>query len=233
MKSKPFLITLVTLIALLVLSEAAFAQKKAGHSFGVGGGIATASQDDLNSYISSLNLAGTKQMSSAYEAFVQYGYRFGSFGLLLRPSYLSQSASGGGVSSSITGLVFMPMLRVYPLENKFLKFILQVGAGYGSLTGKLSNGANSVDFEGGTFGGQAGLAVDFCFSPSHCLTVEGNLRYMPIYRNKITSTSGSMGGSLSNPILNGELENTSGGVNNNVVSSLGGLVALLGYTLYF
>ncbi|MEI7974071.1 MAG: outer membrane beta-barrel protein [Bdellovibrio sp.] len=233
MKSKPFIITLVTLIALLVLSEAAFAQKKAGHSFGLGGGIATASQDDINAYISSLNLAGTNQLSSAYEGYVQYGYRFGSFGLLLRPSYLSQSASGGNVSSSITGLVFMPMLRVYPLENQFLKFILQVGAGYGSLTGKISNGANSVDFEGGTFGGQAGLAVDFCFSPRHCLTVEGNLRYMPIYRNKIKATSGNMGGTIGNSVLNGELENSSGGVTNNVVSSLGGLVALVGYNLYF
>ena len=232
MKRKPYILTLLTLIALLLLSEAVFA-KGGGHNFGVGAGIATAAQDDINNYVTSLNLAGTKAVPSAYEAFVQYGYRFGTFGILFRPSYLMQSASGGGVTVSMTGITFMPMLRIYPLENKFMKFILQVGAGYGMMNGKITNGSSSVNFSGGTFGAQAGIGADFCFSPAHCLSVEGNLRYMPIVRNLVTATTGNMGGSIGTPVNKGELESTSGGLSNDVGTTLGGLVATAGYTMYF
>lgn len=235
MNNHKYIITLLTLIALLVLSESAFAQKKGGASLGVGAGIATAGQDDINNYITSLNLTGTKQLSSAYEGYAQFGYRFkgSSFGVLLRPTYMMQSATGGNVSVSLGGFTFIPMLRIFPLENKFMRFIMQVGAGFGYLSGTISNSAASVKFNGSTFGAQAGLGAEFCFTPSHCLSVEGNLRYMPIYRNIVTSTSGAMGGTMGSPLQNGELETINGGVNSNVVTSLGGLTAYAGYVMYF
>ena len=44
---------------------------------------------------------------------------------------------------------------------------------------------------------------------------------------------GSMGGTIGTPILNGELETLNGGVDSNVVTSLGGLTAYAGYNFYF
>src|SRR5690606_32254583 len=125
--------------------------------------------------------------------------------IMFRPSFVSQSAAGTA-PVSLSGYTFFPMLRMFPLENKFMKFMLQVGVGYGNLSGTSNNDTgSSVSFSGGTFGAMAGLGAEFCFTAKHCMSLAGNTRYLPIPRNIVSSASGSMGGSIGTPTAGGEL----------------------------
>ncbi len=219
----------------LAFSVPSLAQKKGGSFLGVGGGITTATQTDINNYFTSL-ANNSKDAGTALEGYGQYGYRINGsmIALIFRPSYFSQSASGTA-KASLTGYTAFPMLRLYPLENKFMKFMIQFGAGYGSLSGKIDNGSSTVSFKGAAFGAQAGLGADFCITDHHCISVEGNLRYLPIMQNIVSNTSGNMGGTIGTPINSGELEYTATGAasDTNVTTNMGGITALVGYAYYF
>lgn len=201
-----------------------------GHSIGFGLGLMSPSQGDTNSWIDSLSISGTKNVSTAYEVIADYEYRYSGtmYSLMLRPSYFTQSASGGGVEAKLSGFTFFPMLRLYPLENSFIKFFMHVGLGYGSLSTTLSNNNASASgtFDGSTFGAMAGLGAQFCFTDSHCAVLEGNFRYLPIERNT-GSASGTLGGNITQTA--GELE-----INNRDLSTtLSGVQGLLGYKMTF
>lgn len=169
-----------------------------GHSVGAGIMVISPSQDDLETYVNAINSTqsvAVEKPGSAYEFSAHYQYRFGGtmFAFQFRPSYFSQTSGGNGYDIKLTGFTAFPMLKLIPLENSFIKFFLQTGIGYGSLSGQLSEGGNgaSVGFSGSAFGTIAGLGAEFCFTPSHCMVVEGNLRYLPIQRNIVTSSSGT------------------------------------------
>lgn len=202
----------------------------ASHSMNFGLSLMTADQKDVNSWVDSLSTVGTKNVPSGYEFYFAYEYRFSSsmFALHFRPSYYMASASGGGVSADLSGLTFFPMLRLYPLENKFMKFFMQVGLGYGSLTTKLenNNSGGSGSYSGGSFGAVGGLGAQFCFTDAHCMLVEGNLRYLPFPRNT-GEGSGSLGGSISQ--ASGELEIN----NSDLATTLSGIQGTLAYVLNF
>jgi hypothetical protein len=195
-----------------------------GHSIEIGVGLATATQDDINSWITTV---GGQQLSSGYEFSFTYLYRFSGsiYGIAFRPGYLSLSNSGTG-SATMTGMTFMPIIRFYPLENNFIKFFMQIGMGFGTLSGKLSNGGQSSDFTGSAFGGQVGLGADFCFTDSNCMTIEGGFRYLPIARSTTTNCTGALGGGMT---CGNELERNSLDAQN----SLSGIQGMLAYTLKF
>lgn len=201
-----------------------------GHSLGLGLSIMSPSQGDVNSWIDSLGTTGTKNLGTGYEVMVDYEYKFSMtmFSMLMRPSYFTQSASGGGVEAKLTGLTVFPILRLYPLENNFIKFFMQVGLGYGQLKTELSNSntVGSGSFDGSTFGAMGGIGAHFCFTESHCLAVEGNVRYLPIERNT-GSSSGSLGGTITQ--TQGELELN----NKDLGTTLSGIQGILGYKLIF
>lgn len=208
------------------LSTNSFAESfsSGDHSIEFGAAVATASQDDLNSWI----VANSgQQLGTATELSFSYIYRFGTsdYALVLRPSYFSQKNSGA-ISATLTGTSFMPMFRVYPLENTFIKFFLQIGMGMGTLTGSVSTPTARTDFTGTAFGAEAGIGADFCFYESHCLTIEGNLRYLPIVRSTTSGASGTLGNGLT---ALGELESNNSDVQNNMT----GFKALLAYTFKF
>jgi hypothetical protein len=71
---------------------------------------------------------------------------------------------------------------------------MQTGIGYGRLKGTMSGPSGSVDWAGGAFGAMAGMGAEFCFTDSHCLTVEGNVRYLPIERNIASGVTGTPSG---------------------------------------
>lgn len=213
----------------------------AGDMF-LGLGVATVSsgQDDLNGVIDenrAVNGASTKNLGNAWEFYANWGYRFSGtmYAFVFRPSYFMQEATGSGTGGSydvkLSGFTIMPMFRIYPLENAFIKFYMQAGLGYGSLSGSITAGANSLDFKGSAFGPIGGIGVDFCFTDAHCLTVEGNLRYMPIERN--LSSGGNCSGSAITGISqcgnSSEVERN----NSDLRTTMSGVQGLVGYTMNF
>lgn len=201
------------------------------HSFGIGLITTTPSQDDLDSHISAVNAAnGTskEKFGSALEVFTHYTYRFNSsiFALQFRPSYFMQDAG----DYSLKGFTVFPIVRLYPLENNFIKFFMQTGLGYGRLNGEISQGGgNSVKFAGGAFGALFGLGANFCFAGSHCVGVEGNFRYLPVERNIVSSVSGSPTNFSTTPAADQELEID----NHDVKTTMSGIQGSLSYNFMF
>jgi hypothetical protein len=120
------------------------------------------------------------------------------------------------------------MLRFVALENNIIKFFLQGGVGYGKLSGTVEQVANKLEFSGSTFGAMGGLGALFCFTASHCMGVEGNLRYLPISRNTVTSVTGTPT-QFSQITTDGELEFD----NSDVGTSMSGIVGAIYYTMIF
>jgi hypothetical protein len=231
---KYFISILISILCYLMLPQSVLARGGGGgHSLGFGVGLVTPSQDDLNTVINEINAAESRaidKLGSAYEFDLYYQYRFSGsmFALQFRPSYVMQSSSGGGYDTKLTGYSLFPMLRLYPLENNFLKFFLQTGVGYGRLSGSMSGPNGKVEWSGGAFGAAAGLGAEFCFTDEHCMVVEGNLRYLPIERNIVSSTSGTVGG-FDTPSTDGELENG----NMDVKTTLSGIQGIISYQMNF
>ncbi len=229
MKSGNRQLGLLIFVVTIFISSIGFAQKNP-HSLGFNLSFTNSTQGDINSWISSVNLAGTKELGSAYEFIFDYQYRFKSsmFAVLFRPSYFMQSAEGAGVKASLTGMTLFPMFRFYPLENKFIQFFMQVGLGYGSLSATLenSNVSASGSYSSSSFGALGGLGANFCFTPNHCMVVEGNFRYLPFER-MTGSGSGSLGGNVTQ--TTGELEQNS----EDLGATMSGVQGLIGYRLIF
>jgi hypothetical protein len=210
-------------------------------SIGVGISLMTANQKDLNSIIdaTATNYPGTygvKSIGSGLEIHAQYTFKFSNsmFGLVFRPSYFTQSTDGncgtGSCSYKLTGLTFFPILRLTPLENDFIKFFMQGGLGYGKLDANISERSASASISGSAFGAMAGLGVDFCFYASHCLTVEGNLRYLPIERNTASGVGGTFSGNGFSQIANGREAEYNG---SDLTTTLSGIQGVLAYTMNF
>lgn len=189
-------------------------------------------QNRLNS-VAAAN--GSSDLPSATEFIGEFEYRFSRtmFSALFRPSYFTQKASksctGGNCEFNLTGYTIFPVFRLYPLENNFIKFFMQAGLGYGSLSGELSNPSASVSFNGGAIGYVGGIGVQFCFTDSHCMVVEGNMRYLPIERNIASSSSGSFSG-ISQSTAHMEVEDVNG---HDLQTSMGGIQGIIGYHMNF
>lgn len=241
-----YLISAVIVGTCLFTTEA-FAQRRfgggggGGHSIGFGFSLVTSDQKDLNSVMdrTAENYPGdfkTKNLGSAYEFFAQYQYRFSGsmFAMIFRPSYFTTSSKGscggGSCDYSLSGFTIFPMLRLVPLENTFMKFFLQGGVGLGSLSGSVSEVSATAKFSGTAYGGMAGIGADFCFTPSHCLTIEGNVRYLPVERNVADSVSGTFSNNGFSQIgTNREVEYNG----NDLTTTMSGIQGVMAYTMNF
>ncbi len=233
----------VTMFIALVFSGNANAKGGAGgHSIGLVAGTISTEQEHMNTLISRANTReggiSTGSLNSAYEVGAFYGYRFdGSIiAMQLRPTFFYQAEDGAGASGkfeySVVGFTFFPTLRIYPLENEFMKFYMQFGLGYGRANSQVKEGDNDVKFAGGAFGTTTGLGAEFCFSPSHCLSVEGNFRYLVVERNIASSVSGDFTTSA-NSISQAEKDKEVEFDGSDLATRMSGLQFLLGYTFYF
>ena len=232
------------LAALALLTPAAALAKGGssggGSQIGIQLGATASSQEQINTLISRANtrVGGitTGALNSAYEASVDYGYRFDGtmIAILLRPSYFYEkttgSGTGGGFNYGVTGFSVFPMLRIYPLENDFLKFFLQVGVGYGKTTSSIEEAGSKVEFSGDAFGSMAGLGAEFCFAANHCAVVESNYRYVRIERNIATSSTGSFASNSLSQYANGQEVELDG---SDLGTRMSGLQFLGGYTYRF
>lgn len=236
------LFTCTVLILSFFLAQEANARGGASGNMALGVGISTvsANQADINGAIDdaiSQSAANTKNLGSAWEFYANWSYRFSGtmYAVLFRPSYFMQSTTGSGTGGSfdysLNGFTLFPMFRLYPLENAYIKFFMQTGLGYGNVAGSINAGAQSLNFKGSAFGAMGGIGVDFCFTPSHCVSVEGNLRYMPIERNLTSGgncTDGSIPG-ISQCGGGSEVERNGA----DLQTTLSGVQGLIGYTMNF
>ncbi|UOF01052.1 hypothetical protein [Bdellovibrio reynosensis] len=234
-----------TLLASFLLIQDANAARGGGMSgdmsLGIGISTVSSSQDDMNGAIDDANTtanATTKNLGSAWEFYANWGWRFSgtSYAILFRPSYFTQKAEGSGTGGSfdysLSGYTVFPIFRLYPLENDFIKFYMQTGLGYGSLSGDITAASKTLAFKGSAFGAMGGIGVDFCFTASHCVSIEGNIRYMPIERN--LSTGGNCTASGDIPGISqcgGTSEVETGG--SDLRTTMSGVQGLLGYTMNF
>lgn len=220
-----------TATLMLLATDAAFARRGLGGSHSIGAGVILTgpTQNDVNSWVSSHGLAGTKELGAGYELFFNYEFRFSStmFALHFRPSYMSQSASGAGIESGVSAITFFPMLRLYPLENDYIKFFFQTGIGVAKMDLKLSNSANGGNgtYSATEFGAMAGLGASFCITESSCIGVEGNMRYLPM--NRLTGSGSPLAGNITQ--TDGELEQN----NRDLAVTLSGIQGALTYQYAF
>lgn len=237
-------IILLSLSIILFSTEEVFAAKRGGgvggsSELGIGFSTVSSTQKDINSIMDSVNSTqggvSTKNLTSAYDFFIQYSLRFtGSmFALVFRPSYFMESGKGSGPTvgdyeHSLTGYTFFPLLRLYPLESSFIRFFMQAGVGFGHLKGEVKQGTASMSYSGSNFGAQAGLGADFCFTANHCMTLEGNVRYLPIERNIADSVSGTLTG-FSQATVSREVEYDQ----NDMATTMSGIQGILAYTFIF
>ena len=234
---------------LLLMSPAANAARGGGggglggdSSFGIVVGVSQSAQDQMNTLVSRANTRATSgpvstpALNSAWELGLQYGYRFSGtmYALLIRPTYFFENSNGsgkdGGYNYGVTGFTVFPMLRIIPLENDFMHFFMQIGLGYGNATTKIEEGNSSAHGVGSAFGAMAGLGAEFCITPSQCLSLEGNYRYMTMDRNIASDASGTFASdSLSRAAQNRELELDG----DDLQVRMGGLQFLAGYAIHF
>lgn len=212
-----------------------------GWAIGFQAGTVNSSQNQMNEIIRRANTGtngpvSTGQMNSAYEfaPFMTYRFDASIFAIHLRPSYFYQVEEGKGANGSydmsVKGWTVFPMLRLYPLENEFMKFYMQFGLGYGSMTGEINEGAgNQVVFESGAFGTVLGLGAEFCFTGgNHCINFEGDYRYLSFERSLVKKSSGALP-DLSSYGKGNELEMDGADLS----VRMGGLMFLAGYTYWF
>lgn len=227
---------------LFMASGAQAASRGAGGGMAIGllGGIVNSSQESMNTLITRANLRvggiSTSQMDSAYELGAFFMYRFAGtmYALQLRPSYFYQVQSGTGTGGDfnygLKGFTIFPMFRLYPMENNYMKFYMQVGMGYGRVSGEISEAGSVAQFNGSGFGTMAGLGAEFCVTPSNCFSFEGNYRYLTFDRSLVSGSSGGFAsGSLSQAVAGQELELDG----MDVSTRMGGLQFMFGYTSWF
>ena len=234
---------LFSLIVLAAVAMSSLAQARGGRgggvsfsgdsSIGISLILTSPSQDDLNGVIDYNNATqsrATDKLGTGYELALNYQNRFNGtiFALQFRPSYFTQSSSGSGYDTKLTGYTFFPMLRIYPLENGFIHFFMQTGVGYGKLNGTMSGPLGSVSWSGDGFGMMGGIGAEFMFGADQAIVIEGNLRYMPIPRNIASTVSGAPTG-FSRVAGGYELETN----NSDVKTTLSGVQGIIGYQLMF
>lgn len=251
---------LILFIALAFASTSAFAARVSSSGSGASGistlngsssiglfaGIVNSAQDSLNDMQQRANTREggitTSQLTQAWEVAGHITYRYSGtiWAIQIRPSYFYERADGHGTSGSftygVTGWTVFPILKMYPLENDFMKFYMQAGLGYGQVTAFVNEGQDAsghnrhVDFGSGAFGSTVGLGAEFAYSPSHAFSLECNYRYLNFQRNIVTSSSGSFAsGSLTQYGKGQEVELDS----NDLAVKMGGLQFLAGYSYYF
>ena len=232
--------TSILFLVVFLFSVKSYAAVTSGHSIGFNLGLVNASQNQMNDLIKRANTReggiSTGEMNSAYELQGFYMYRFGNplYAIQLRPSYFYQVEEGSGSSGdfnySLTGFTIFPILRLYPLENEYMKFYMQLGVGYGQIYGTIEEGSAKVEFSGGAFGTMVGLGSEFCLNANHCLSLEGNYRYLSHQRFGVDSSEGTFAAdSLSQYGKGQELEMDQ----SDVSARMGGIIFMAGYTMWF
>lgn len=214
-------------------------------SLGVSGGITATGQGDINELQSRANsreTISTSSLGNAWEiaGYIQYRYSGSFLALQLRPAYFLQQEEGNASNGEdyeygVSGYTIFPMAKFHMLEDESIKFFTTVGVGFGYVSGEIVEGPASVEFSGNDIGYQVGLGAEFCFLGGfHCITVEGNYRFLVIDRVTADDFSGTEfdSGSITQPNTGqtaGEVEFD----NKDLRIDLSGVQGLIGYVYHF
>lgn len=229
---------LLSVISLFISHQASAQFFEGTFSLGLSAGITAADQGDLNELQSRANTReggiSTGQLGNAWEFAGIFQYRYnGSFlAVQLKPTFFFQSEDGSNAAGEsfeygVSGYTIFPTAKFHMLESDFMKFYSQLAIGYGYASGKIKEAGGSVEFSGGDLGYLAGLGAEFCFTKSHCISVEGNYRFLEIDRVTSDSSSGTF---AANSITqaNGEVEYD----NRDLKISLSGIQGFVGYIFH-
>lgn len=235
----------IIVVILTLIPTFSWAASNENWSIGLLGNIVTSNQSDMNTLITRANVrvggVTTQPFGNAYEfgGYIQRRLTGSGIALQLRPSYFTTSTSGTGAGGafnySLTGYAVAPLLKYYILENTSVKLYLIGGINWGLLTGKIQEASGSVTFSGSNVGYQGGLGTLFCFGSkgAHCLTLEGQVRYLYIERNVASEASGSFSSSnppsLSQGTVNREVELDQ----KDLATSMTGVQGVVGYQFNF
>ena len=206
-----------------------------GISIGVNVGFVNADQKDINKEIeSSASTSGSDKFGNAWEGNVHFTYRLSSSSVAigLRPSFFYyKEEEGTNAKYNLNGFTIFPMIKWYMLEDQNIKFYSQFGVGYGQLNGEIEVSSADVKFSGGDIGYLLGLGAEFCIVPGHCINVEGGARFLSI--NRFTADSAS--GTFSSPsrITQAQKEKEVEIDGSDLAASMSGVLAMVGYTMYF
>jgi len=226
---------LLALAVLMVSAPAWAAGGGMGWSIGANVGFINADQKDMNKEIDAVSsTSGAKEFGNAWEFNAHMTFRMGgSLAISFRPSYfMYEDEDGTNAKYALSGFTFFPTLKWYMLENASIKFFSQFGVGYGHLKGEIESGGGTAEFSGGDIGYMAGLGAEFCFfGGSHCVNLEGGMRFLSIDRMTVDSASGTF--AAPSRITQGtegkELE-----INErDFGATMSGILGMIGYTLYF
>lgn len=233
------------LIALFIFSTSISAQ--AGEiALGLNLGFVANDLDDMDSLIAASNTGSSgpinnKSLGNGLEISGVLGYRFdgSAWALHFAPSYYFNTSDGTSTTSGaafeykVTGIVAMPLLRIYALENEVLQLYFQGGVGWAQLYGEINEDTNQTEFSGSNLGYQAGVGLYFCYEKTHCFGGEANLRFLDVERNVVDKTTSSGTHAADSPLTQtnagAELEVS----NRDLELSLSGTQVTVGYVFKF
>ncbi|MCB9027025.1 MAG: hypothetical protein H6625_11945 [Bdellovibrionaceae bacterium] len=211
-----------------------------GFSLGANIGLAGGGQTDMNKLITSANSResglSVSELGNAWDVSLMFTYKVTNMiALQFRPSmyYVSQDGSNanGKFEYSVLGFNIFPVLRLYLLENNYIAFFTNIGVGWGFANGEVKEATDSLEFSGSNLGYMLGLGAEFCFfGSSHCMNIEGNLRYVDIERVIGDSATGAFTGS---PLTQASKSNEVEINGRDLGLRMSGIVGSIGYIYYF
>ncbi|MEO0335584.1 MAG: hypothetical protein AAF202_04290, partial [Pseudomonadota bacterium] len=214
-------------------------------ALGIAGGITATGQGDINELQSRANrreTISTSALGNAWEisGYLQYRYANSFLALQFRPSYFLQTEEGNASNGEdyeygVSGYTLFPVAKFHMLEDDSIKFFTTVGVGIGYVAGEIIEGPAAVEFSGTDVGYMVGSGAEFCFLGGfHCVSIEGNYRFLVIDRVTADDFSGTNfdDGSITQPndgFTRGEVEFD----NEDLQIDLSGVQGLVGYVYHF
>lgn len=202
------------------------------HSIGIGIGLLTTTQNDLNSHFDAVNAAssaGAEKFKTAKEIDLHYQYRMGlsRTAFEFRPSYFWQNASGGAYDYDLSAYLFFINAKYYYFEGDYSRLYVAFGVGYGSLFGSIIQPAGRFEITGSAYGPQVGLGYELCNFEKDCLILGVDYRDLEIKSNKVSGGNGTI---LGLNAANGQELEYNG---TNVKTYLGGFLGRIAYQFSF
>ncbi|MBF0359715.1 MAG: hypothetical protein HQK49_01820 [Oligoflexia bacterium] len=237
----------VTFTSVLIFDKNLFAspsQASGTTSLGFIGGVTGSKQNDLNALRTRANARAngisTGTIEGGWEGalIIQKRIPASIVAFQFRPSFFYQKEKGTGGTASIyegsyeygtNGYTIAGLVKLYPLENNFIRLFFQAGIVWGKLTTKIIESTFNIEAKGSNLGYVGGLGVEFCMLP-HCIILEAGARVLFLERNIVSSSNGTPAAdSITQYEKDQELEYDQ----KDLQTNMSGVQTFVGYTISF